>query len=128
MPGVGDQRGRVDAPADDEFVPGHDLVARNADRGARDAPAQVRGGAVVDELADALIPGECRAGPDDDRTGILLDNQLVQADAESYRSVVAALRRIGFRKTSWRILLTGLRGVSANRNCAWAFAVPVGSR
>ena len=34
-----------------------------------------------DELADALIPGECLAGPDDDRTGILLDNQLVQADA-----------------------------------------------
>jgi hypothetical protein len=67
VPGVGDQRGRVDPPADDEFVPGNDLVTQNADRGTRDAHAQVRGRAVVDELADALIPGECRAGPDDYR-------------------------------------------------------------
>ena len=67
VPGVGDQRGRVDAPADDELVPGDDLVADNADRGPGDARAHVRGVAVLEELADALIPGERRAGPDDHR-------------------------------------------------------------
>ena len=64
MPGVGDQRRRVDAPAHDELVPGHDLVADDAECRAGDAGADVGRVAVLDQLADALEPGERGAGPD----------------------------------------------------------------
>jgi len=47
------------------FVPGDDLVADDAQRGAGDAEGDVAGGTVAGELADALVPGERGAGPDD---------------------------------------------------------------
>ena len=46
VPGVGDQRGGVDAPADDEFVAGHGQVADDADDRPGDTRTDVRGGAV----------------------------------------------------------------------------------
>ena len=67
MPGIGDERGGVDAPADDELVAGHGQVAEDADDSPGDACADVAGVAVPDQLADALITGERRAGPDDHR-------------------------------------------------------------
>jgi hypothetical protein len=65
MPGIGDQRGRVDAPADDQLVPGHGQVPSDADNSSGHTRAKVRGGRMRDELADALAPGERRTGPDD---------------------------------------------------------------
>jgi hypothetical protein len=62
MPGIGDQRGRLDAPAD-ELVTGHRQVADDADDRPGDARADVRGGAVREELADALIGRKRGAGP-----------------------------------------------------------------
>ena len=50
----------------DELVPGDDLVPDDAQGRAGDAEGDVGGAAVVDELADALVPGEAGAGPDDD--------------------------------------------------------------
>src|SRR5690242_17957572 len=65
MPGIGDERGGSDALADDQFVPGDDLVADDADDCPGDTRADVGGVTVLDEFADALIPGEGGAGPDD---------------------------------------------------------------
>lgn len=67
MPGIGDERGGVDAPADDQLVAGHGQVAEDADDGPGDARADVCGVAVPDELADALVTGGGGAGPDDHR-------------------------------------------------------------
>src|ERR1022692_1072509 len=63
MPGIGDQRRGVDAPAHDELVPGDDLVPGDAQRRAGDAQDNVAGGAVVDEFADALVPRRTPRGP-----------------------------------------------------------------
>ena len=66
MPGIRDQRRGVDPPAHDELVPGDGLVPDDAQRRTDDTEGDVTGGAVVDELSDALIPGKRRASPDDD--------------------------------------------------------------
>jgi hypothetical protein len=65
MPGIRDQRRRADALAHGELVPGDDLVSDNPQDRPRDAEGNVAGSAMVDELADAFVPGERRAGPDD---------------------------------------------------------------
>jgi hypothetical protein len=65
MPGVGDQGGGVDAPADRELVPGNELVADDADNGTCDACPDEGCVAVLDQLADALITSEGSAGSDD---------------------------------------------------------------
>ena len=65
VPGVGDQRRRPDPAAGDELVTRHDLVAHDAEDGAHDADAHVRGRAVIQQLADALGAREGGAGPDD---------------------------------------------------------------
>ena len=54
-------------PADNQLVPGHRQVPDDADDRPGDARPDVRGGPVRNQLADALIPGEGRAGPDDHR-------------------------------------------------------------
>ena len=53
--------------AHDQLVPGDHLVADDADGRPGDTPADMGRVAVFDELADALGPGEDRAGPDDHR-------------------------------------------------------------
>jgi hypothetical protein len=55
----------LDPSADYEFVAGHQLIAEDAGRGGADTPAQVLGGAVVDQLVDAFRAGEYSAGPYD---------------------------------------------------------------
>jgi len=63
--GVGDQRRGVDALADPQLVPGDGLVADDAQYRPRDARLDMDVVPVLDELTDALEPGEGGAGPDD---------------------------------------------------------------
>ena len=58
MPGISDERGGADALADDQFVPGDDLVAGDADDGPGDTSGDMGGVAMVDELAEALYPAK----------------------------------------------------------------------
>src|SRR5450755_5099530 len=51
----------------DELVPGDDLIPDDAQGRAEDAQRGMTGGAMRQELTDALVPGERRAGPDDQR-------------------------------------------------------------
>jgi hypothetical protein len=64
MPGIGDQRGRVDAPAHHQLVPGHYLVTDDAQHRIGDPRADMRRVAMLRQLADALPAGEHCAGPD----------------------------------------------------------------
>ncbi len=64
MPCVGKEGRRVDAPADNELVPGDYLIADNAQGGPEDPPSDMAGRPVLDQLPDALIAGERRASPD----------------------------------------------------------------
>jgi hypothetical protein len=52
MPGVRKAGCRVNAPADNELVPGHDLIADNAQGGPEDPPPDMAGGAVLDQLLE----------------------------------------------------------------------------
>jgi hypothetical protein len=65
--GIGEQRAGIDALSDGALVAGHGQIADDADDRPGDARPDVRSGAMPDELADALIAGERRAGPDDRR-------------------------------------------------------------
>jgi hypothetical protein len=65
-PRVRHERGGVDAPAHCHLVAGNGLVADDAEDSAGDSGADERRVAVLDQLADALVPGEGGTGPDDD--------------------------------------------------------------
>jgi len=67
VPGIADQRRRADAPARNELVTGDDLVPDDAQGRADNAQRDMAGGAVLQQFPEALVPGERRAGPDDDR-------------------------------------------------------------
>src|SRR5450631_281468 len=58
VPGIGAERGGIDAPADQQLVAGHHLIADDAQGRPGDARADVGRRTVLDQLADALEAGD----------------------------------------------------------------------
>lgn len=67
VPGIGDQRRRLDAAADHQFVAGHPLVSGDGHQCRGDAPSDIASFAVPQQLFHALHSGHCGAGPDNQR-------------------------------------------------------------